>query len=265
MRKEDLKRMARNPKNIEGIYNYCDRWCERCTFTSRCLNFAMGQEEDRRNPKSRDINNREFWDRMFETFQATLEMIAESAAKHGISLDDIDPRDMAAVDAAHDEAEKHPLSRSAGKYDRAVDRWFKKHQKALEAKQADLERLERMDLPGHDPVGASRDIADAMDVVAWYQHLIRAKIFRALAGRDRNDELAEEFDFPKDSDGSAKVALISIDRSLAAWARLLEHFPDQEESVLANLVQLERLRRAVEDEFPAARKFQRPGFDYLPE
>lgn len=25
---------------ILGIYNYCDRWCESCAFTSRCGAFA---------------------------------------------------------------------------------------------------------------------------------------------------------------------------------------------------------------------------------
>ena len=26
--------------HIPGIYNYCDRWCERCKFTSQCLLFT---------------------------------------------------------------------------------------------------------------------------------------------------------------------------------------------------------------------------------
>lgn len=45
MSKDDVKRLARRPGLIAGIYNYCDRWCERCPFTARCMNCAM-QEED---------------------------------------------------------------------------------------------------------------------------------------------------------------------------------------------------------------------------
>ena len=26
---------------IPSIHNYCDRWCERCPFTSRCRAYAM--------------------------------------------------------------------------------------------------------------------------------------------------------------------------------------------------------------------------------
>ena len=28
---------------IVGVYNYCDRWCERCPLTSRCRVFAEEQ------------------------------------------------------------------------------------------------------------------------------------------------------------------------------------------------------------------------------
>ena len=36
-----------NNRYIDGIYNYCDYWCARCAFTSRCRNYAMGQELER--------------------------------------------------------------------------------------------------------------------------------------------------------------------------------------------------------------------------
>ena len=69
MDKEDLKRLAQDPNFISGIYNYCDRWCERCPFTARCMNFAMGEEQFP-NQAERDISNAAFWEKMHETFQA---------------------------------------------------------------------------------------------------------------------------------------------------------------------------------------------------
>jgi hypothetical protein len=41
MGKSSLKNHAPNPDHIPGIYNYCDRWCERCQLTSRCLNYEI--------------------------------------------------------------------------------------------------------------------------------------------------------------------------------------------------------------------------------
>ncbi len=41
---------------IIGIYNYCDRWCETCAFTSRCRVFADGAEmEAERDPNLKPI------------------------------------------------------------------------------------------------------------------------------------------------------------------------------------------------------------------
>ena len=64
-----------------------------------------------------------------------------------------------------------------------------------------------------------------------------------------------------DANGSAKVAIIGIERSIAAWAGLLPHFPEQENGILDLLVILKRLLPQVEAAFSNARAFQRPGFD----
>jgi hypothetical protein len=50
----------RKDKFIPGIYNYCDRWCERRPFTSRCRTFAMEQALLRHEAR-RDAENAAFW------------------------------------------------------------------------------------------------------------------------------------------------------------------------------------------------------------
>ena len=60
------------------------------------------------------------------------------------------------------------------------------------------------------------------------------------------------------------MALISIDRSMAAWWRMLGLFPDCSSQIKKFLLHLDRLRRETEQTFPRARSFQRPGFDCLP-
>jgi len=65
----------------------------------------------------------------------------------------------------------------------------------------------------------------------------------------------------KDSDGSTKVALIGMDRSISAWGEILKFFPDQEKNILGIIAHLDRLRKSTEAEFPDARAFVRPGFD----
>jgi len=102
---------------------------------------------------------------------------------------------------------------------------------------------------------------DITDVIRWYQYFISVKIHRALSGRAEDREEWPDDETTGDADGSAKIALISIDRSIGAWAALNTEFPEQEDETLEILVLLERLRKTLESEFPDARAFIRSGFD----
>jgi hypothetical protein len=82
---------ARDPANVPEIYNYCDRWCERCSFTGRCLSFKMGEARNRRKtePSGRhsDQENAAFWDDIAANFALALRLVKRDARKHGIDLD----------------------------------------------------------------------------------------------------------------------------------------------------------------------------------
>jgi hypothetical protein len=101
-------------------------------------------------------------------------------------------------------------------------------------------------------------LQDAIEVIRWYQFMPAAKIARGFM---RNDLGVEGDPVQNDSNGSVKVALIAIDRSIAAWGRLKSFLPEKAGGVLPILARLETLRRHTEQEFPNARDFIRPGFD----
>jgi hypothetical protein len=262
MDKEDLKRLAENPEFIQSIYNYCDRWCERCPFTSRCLNFAMDSEEFG-DQEAHDINNEAFWQRLTETFQMTLELLHEAAEQEGIDLESIDAEEFEEQERLNKElAKNHHCSRAARLYSEMVDDWFDSVQEIFghEDDEPDLEVS--ADQEDVEPAEAIPDFGEAVEVVRWYQHLIYVKLMRAIRGE--LDERLEALDeFPKDSDGSAKVALIGLDRSIAAWGEIRNLFPHRDNDILDTLVHLEQLRRNVEKAFPEARAFIRPGFDKI--
>ena len=65
----------------------------------------------------------------------------------------------------------------------------------------------------------------------------------------------------EDGNGSAKIALIAIDRSMAAWHAMEMCLPGKSDSIAPIVAELERLRWLLEEEFPDARGFIRPGFD----
>jgi len=103
-------------------------------------------------------------------------------------------------------------------------------------------------------------VIDSIEVIRWYQHQIYVKLKRALHSA-QYEEFEIMNDFAKDSDGSTKVALIGMDRSISAWGKILNYFSDQKKNIINIITHLERLRKRTENEFPDARAFVRPGFD----
>jgi hypothetical protein len=262
MDRERLKKLAQDKNLISGIYNYCDRWCERCPFTSRCMNFAMSEEEFS-DPETQDIRNEAFWQKFAETLHATLEFVKETAQERGIDLDAVDVEEDAEKRRSERElAKSHEVCRLAQAYGTMVDDWIKDARGLFE----EPEDASRADLSPSGPQAAPGEHKDslqnALEVVRWYQHFIYVKLMRAVRGElEDRDEMLDEF--PKDSDGSAKVSLIAIDRSTAAWGEIRNHFPFRSQDIVKMLVHLEGLRNKVEKAFPHARAFIRPGFDKI--
>ena len=277
MNKDELTELAANPNLISGIYNYCDRWCERCQFTSKCLLYATEKADpDFDDPETSDITNEKFWRKMHEIFQSTAEMIAEWATEAGVDLNSADSAEaMAEHERGVQAARQDELSQAARRYTDSVAEWFA-HEFATE--EASHDKYTVGDVA----------VAEAIEVIRWYQFFIAVKVFRAVSGSDEFDEkdFADEevvsFDFTADADddsadidydavlarsswidsnGSAKIALVAIDRSMAAWRVMEISLPEKSDKTKPMLIELERLRRAIEARFPRARDFIRPGFD----
>jgi hypothetical protein len=256
-----LKELAKDKRHIPGIYNYCDRWCERCPLSHRCLNYSMERENDDGDPEARDMNNEKFWKKMHESFAATLKMITEHAKEMGVDLNDTMPAVEEKLRAKRErrQSRKHPAAKLSYDYMMAVREVQKKLKPALKAKGVELTTQAKLGIA--DPATEAGEIEECLDVIGWYQMFIHVKITRALESKLREDEEMDEEmrAFPKDSEGSAKIALIGIDRSIAAWSLLRDRLED--DSLLDTLAQLARVRRVTEEAFPSARAFVRPGFD----
>jgi hypothetical protein len=260
MNKEDIKKLARNKNFISGIYNYCDRWCERCPFTSRCMNFAMSREYTD-DPEASDINNEKFWQSLSEIFKATRELVEESAEEMGIDLDSIDFEESSRDEGIKDKIVKnHSCCQAAKKYYEMVDEFFESEyipslhlvDKSNEENEPELKKTDILDGPA--------TLDELVEIIYWYHHFIYVKLMRSVRGiLGDTSEILEEF--PKDSDGSAKAALIAIDRSMAAWGHMHSYFSSHRDQILSIIKHLDSLRQRVEHVFPEARNFVRPGFD----
>ena len=266
MKAKALKELSRDPRFIPGIYNYCDRWCERCPFSNRCLNYAMELEEPNGDdPATRDLTNEKFWRKLEQTFHDTIEMIRADAREKGINLDDPTLCDEVREEEREERrlaAMNRPLIRAAMAYVKATDKWFEQARPAFHAKGVELQTIARLGMG--DAGSEAAALREFVEVIRWYQHFIYVKLSRAIGSRSNEQlETDEELKaFPKDSDGSAKIALIGIDRSIAAWSGLRTALgPDEADDILDLLAQLAAIHRETEKLFPCAHSFVRPGFD----
>jgi len=246
MNRGRLKELAADERFIAGIYNYCDRRCERCPQTLRCLNFSLSEEEFS-DPETHDIRNAAFWRKLSEILGETLELLRETGKKWGIELETLDSvRDTESIGAQDEAAENHVICRAAQSYNKIVEDWFKERE------------MFSFGIPS--VVNEGVDVEEAFEVIRWYPYFIAAKVIRAIRGKKEEEE-ARCDEFASDADGSAKIALIGIDRSIGAWAVIPRYNRLHTESVFEIISLLDLLRQAVEETFPRARSFIRPGFD----
>lgn len=255
-----FKKNSPDSKYIPGIYNYCDRWCERCAFTSRCLNFEMSEEKFG-DLESVDITNEAFWKKLSETLHETLNILKEMAEEQGIDLDSLDMEEDVKFQRRFDEKNViHILSHMSKAYIIMVDDWFDLNANLFGHYEDEIHTHPDLYEIQSPPPEHMVTAIDSIEVIRWYQHQIYVKLKRALhSAQDEQFEILN--DFPKDSDGLTKVALIGMDRSISAWGKILKYFSDQKKNIIGIITHLERLRKRTENEFPDARTFVRPGFD----
>ena len=261
---------------IVGIFNYCDSWCERCRFTSRCRLFADRAEmEAELDPHLRPVADAPPRPAEAEPpsplwMKELIEDLNE-AARQPVSEEDweqIRPR----VPAEH-----KSLNARAKEYARRTYEWLTATGPPAFVQVITDATLIRgiydqcdqwcMYCPATQWCLAYRCGTDLrkpdvyrnppLEVCTWYHQLVPGKIYRALISA----RCAARGDAARHDDAPicANVALIGMDRSLEALAAMAVEDDDARlESLQA---QLRRLRREVEARFPSARAFVRPGLD----
>ena len=246
---------------IPGIYNYCDRWCEKCEQRLHCMSFVMGKKIEEKGgfnfdrEASRDEES--IWNRLKDVFESTYEVLHELAEERGIDVEDIyaseninkefwgeDFENRAKGEHCNSQVEASDIIRICMIYEDLADKCLEKIFQILDKKEK---------TPKPKPVD------DALEAVNWYLDLIQAKMRRALYGYFYQKSYGKRES--EDYNGSAKVALIAIERSITGWQVIREAFYDYQREAGHLLVVLEQLLKDVVKQFPKAREFQRPGFD----
>ena len=220
---------------IVGIFNYCDRWCDTCAFTSRCRVFAdIAEHEAALDPNMRAVVD---------------------APPLPQDIPPPPPRWMQELIDEMNEAANTPMSDE--ELERLRPKIRPEHVGIRTRGEAYAHRVHTW-LRARD-FEHVQDPADPRAVVGWFHIFIPAKIFRALTGLA--DDIPDERDWPADHDGSAKAALLAIERSHVAWREMADRGYASDAEIHSFVADLVWLGEALERVFPRARAFVRPGFD----
>jgi hypothetical protein len=227
--------------HIDFISAYCDRWCERCPLTHRCSAFTAQAAVAMCGNDSDGLE--------LAFGRAPNDDGVVAPLPHG--LEELDGMEMSKREEAEwrrtqDErrarVDRTSIMISARAFACVAWPWLRDNAEGLAAR---------------DPV-----VQEAFEIASWDSTQISAKLYRALDGRDcyaAGEETGWDDPVQNDWNGSAKVVLLGIERSQQAWSLLASCTGDRVPATLA--AWLQDLRTGVEQEFPDARKFRRPGFD----
>lgn len=252
--------IMKTDNTIPGIHNWCDRWCERCVFIERC---AVGIVEMKRWKRDKPMTDEEVWSEVSDNFKEALRMLDQMIRDAGLDPEEIanqpEPEPNRDIEALEKEIWEKGLA-----YFKSVDAFFKNNTAFFEEKGVEIQQKSEMEMP--IDFDSLNSISDALDIIRQYAAFIGVKARRAISGMDTMHDTGIWGDPPYQSDanGSAKIAILTIERSLGAWEILRKNWPEKTDEILDLLVQLSRLRKEMERLFPDWNKFIRPGFDTEP-
>jgi hypothetical protein len=243
---------------IPFIYNYCDRWCERCLLKKHC---SLNLELENCKEEEMDINHPSFWKKISSSFKKTLTLLKKSAKDEGFDIDEIPEEELVKAEA---EMKKkayvimdHPLSKRCREYAIKAHDIMKDENYWRRLAESIVKKVVSGSMGEKEGREQAEGIHECHEIIGWYMFQIEVKFARGLSGK-MDDE--DYMSLQSDANGSAKVALCAVERTIKAFEYLLKITGHKEkyQPVLSLLSQIDKMGR---EEFPNAPLFIRPGFD----
>jgi hypothetical protein len=232
---------AADPRLIPGIYNYCDRRCDRCRFSERCLSHLEARE---RPTPPEEHSGSTIGAVVGGSIGRALELVRIMTERQGLDVT-CTPEEQARYERESEAQERRTLADSTVALSRQYSLTAWPITRALW------------------PIAMARGddaVIDALETIERLCTSVSSKIYRAVRGTTEPD--FDATDLQSDPNGSAKIARIVIAESRRAWRVLMEVGRAAADGVPAKLVRmLDDLDTGVAAKFPRAMEFVRPGFD----
>lgn len=241
---------------LPGVYNYCDRWCERCLFNSRCMVYATELEVRENLPDGKKDDDLEYVKAVFEN---VLGMLKEFVDDEDIDTNADSEKIKDNFNNIQQKVSEQPIIKTSLRYTKDSHEWLKENNDRLTHYFEDLKFKLELNESSEYSLDNLYKIKDTIEIITQYSTFIHVKLFRAYSN-EYSENYDEEFK-KEDTNVSAKLALIGIERSKFAWEVLKDIIGDVNDSIMILINALRRIEIETEMKFSEAKNYKRPYFD----
>jgi len=210
---DELLEMAKNKRFEPGIYNFCDRWCEKCKDTQKC--FLYAQERQRRGRNTTEGKDNGYWlEEVKHSFEITRRMIERNLKEEGI-----DPQKV-----LKEKPKGHWDDDAGRRYDRAP--CLMKAREYMKEVAIFLDNFHQNRFQYYPQLGMEigfDDIKEEIEAISWYHTFLPSKIWRTLYekecfNREKDRHLKELMG--RDLEKFYLLVIKCINKSIEAWRDL---------------------------------------------
>lgn len=243
-----------------GIYNYCDRWCERCPHTARCCLYHQEQKTlERHLLRGEDPDDiKVVLADVHRSFQETIELVMKAAEEMGIDLSECEAAPTPELDY-----HEHPFYRPVNAWGDRVEALIERLTAEVPdvAEEVVIEAV-RDGLTDDEPLRRSfAAVRDHVELLVQYRYFIPAKTARAVGMFCEGDCSEHARD---DALGTAKLIHECLGKMITALWSIGEVNRTWLHAAVPLAAEAQALRLEVDRLFPGHQAFIRPGLDEAP-
>lgn len=256
-------------ENISGIYNYCDRWCEKCCYTHRCLLFKQQAEREIEYIlKDENTNEEDYFSKLSADELENIEqLLADDLEENDFSneeefdfedeeneeFDELELDeffDEEYLDEEKDDLESHPLIQLAEEmfsefenYSRLINEYF-----PLEVEKYDT----------------SVPLIKNLQILSWYSPQILVKIRMCYWAKKQIEKAGSKVSQENKDETlnvSARLAYLGIEKCIASLSEILSQQRQIQTETNLLLSTFKIVRKMFLEEFPNGQTYSRPYFD----
>lgn len=257
-------------ENIFGIYNYCDRWCEKCFYTNRCLLFKQEAEREIKYLlKDENERNSEHSSKLLADELKDAEKLFNQNPDSEDFLDSLDDDEDFDFDEVEDEDDEDDFE----EFDESKfgDDQKKEFNPLIQLSEEMFKELEvyydvvKKHFPKEvEKYDLTNPLIKNLQIISRYIPQISVKIRMCFWGKKKAEKTKSKMSREIEEDMlnvSSRIAYLGIENSLAALSEILSQQKELETETRLFLSTLKMVKKMFLEEFPKGQTYKRPYFD----